>query len=43
MLSSSLEVSHAAFNFCRSFYMQGRIFKVDFWINLRLFGALSLK
>lgn len=40
---SSLEVSRAAFYFCRSFYMQRRILKVDFWINLRLFGVLRLK
>lgn len=41
--SSNLLVSLAAFNFYRSFYMRGHIFKVDFWINVRLFKALSLK
>lgn len=41
--SSNLQVSLAAFNFYRSFYMQGHIFKVDFWINVRLFEAPSLK
>lgn len=40
---SSLEISRAAFYFCRSFYTQRRILKVDFWINLKLFGVLCLK